>query len=137
ISLVKLVKGEGATRRTKPIPFNCFGETAIVDGNWKLLQVGKGKNAKKQKYELYDLKSDPKESNNLFAAKTEVAMRMQAYMRDWLDSLERSQKGLDYPEQEVRSGEPQPRFWMDVKEYEPYFDAWRQRPEYRSRLKDK
>ena len=38
---------------------------------------------------------------------------------------------------QVNPGEPTPRFWMDVSDYQPYFDEWRNRPEYTSRLKIK
>ncbi len=34
----------------------------------------------------------------------------------------------------VDPSESEPRFWMSVKEYEPYFEEWKKRPEYASRL---
>ena len=131
VSLTKLFT-QNLDRRDKPIPFHCFGNTALLDNNFKLLHGGK-RNGPKQ-YELYDLSSDPKEANNLYAAKPDLARRMQARMTQWQASMNASITGKDYPEGRLLPGDPQPRFWMEVDAYRPYFDEWRKRWEYRSRL---
>lgn len=122
-------------RREKPIPFNCFGETAIIDNDMKLLRVGQNSTEKDNHFELYNLRNDPKESVNLMDSDSDAASRLEAIMRNWLDELDASIRGKDYPEGEVHPGEPAPRYWTDVPAYRPYFDDWRNRPEYKSSLK--
>lgn len=126
---------ESWSKREKPISFNCFGNSALLDNNYKLLLNGKGK--KKKSFELYDLATDPKESKNLYDSNRDVAARMTAQLEVRNKSIEDSLAGKDYPEGRVNKGEPEPRFWMTVDAYRPYFDEWRKRPEYASRLKVK
>ncbi len=136
ISLVALFSNETDNPRQKPIPFHCFGETALIDNDYKLLQVGRG-NGAQQIWELYNLKNDPAETDNLVESEPEIARRMRGEMAKWLISLQASVRGEDYPEGSVNPGEPKPRFWMDVDAYRPFFDAWRKRPEYASRLRSR
>ncbi len=121
------------SRRTKPIAFSCFGDSAIIDNDFKLLHVGK----KQKKYELYDLASDPSETKNLLTERADVADKLEKQLTAWREELSESIAGKDYPEGTVLPGEPEPRQWTAVESYRPYFDAWRDRPEYRSRLKGK
>ena len=131
VSLVPLLTQE-VGRRTKPIPFHYSDNSVVLDNNFKLLFIGK-----KKRYELYDLDSDPGESNNLFAQKPELAERMKSLMDQWDDSRDASVAGEDYPEGRLLPGDPAPRFWTDVDAYKPYFKAWENRWEYESRLKGK
>lgn len=131
ISLVPLLEGE-IGRRDKPIPFSCFGEVALIDNDDKLLLVGTGD---EQRYELYDLQRDPTETENLIDEKPELALRMQRMMDAWVESMKASVAGADYPQGKLNPGEPEPRFWTEVEAYEPYFDEWKERPEYESRLR--
>ena len=135
ISLKGLLTRELGERQ-KPIPFSCFGNTALLDNNYKLLHVGKQRDKGPKNFELYDLANDPRETTNLMRKKPAVAKRMQAAMKVWQQSMAASFAGQDYPEGKINAGEPEPRFWTTVKGYEPYFDAWRNRPEYRSRLQN-
>ena len=121
-------------RRAKPIPFQCFGETALIDNEYKLLQLGRNKQAKR--YELYDLDQDPTESKDLYKQETATAERMTAAMTALQTSIQRSFIGADYPEKRLQPADPEPRFWTTVKGYKPYFETWRKRPEYRSRLQN-
>ena len=132
VSLVPLFAQE-IGRRAKPIPFHYSGNSVVLDNNLKLLHVGR----KKRQYELYDLKADPQESNNLFKEKPELAQRMKSLMDQWDDSRDASIAGKDYPEGRLLPGDPAPRFWTDVEAYKPYFEAWENRWEYESRLKGK
>ncbi len=118
-------------RRAKPIPFNCFNQSAWIDNDYKLLHVGK----RNPQFELYNLRQDPAEKRNLLQSHPQVATRMQAELASWLEGLQASVAGQDYPERTVLPGEPEPQFWMEVDAYRPYFDEWRNRPEYESRLK--
>ena len=127
ISLKSLFTAEIA-RREKPIPFACFENAALLDNHYKLIRLGE------QKYELYDLHNDPQEQQNLMTKRPLLAKRMQAALQEWTQSMTASIAGADYPEGRVNPGEPQPRFWTTVPEYEPYFSKWKLRPEYKSRL---
>lgn len=120
------------TKRSKPIPFRYSGRTWLVDNNIKIIGPG-GK--KKSEYELYDLASDPKEQTNLFESDPDLARRMKRLLSRTSESIDASVAGKDYPEGKVLPTEPAPRFWTTVEEYKPYFPAWKERPEYRSRLK--
>jgi len=130
ISLRPLFKNEIA-RRDKPLVFNCFGDTAILDNGMKLLHTGK----KKKQYEFYDLNVDPKEENNQFDPNNEDVARLRNEMDRFKISLKNSITGMDYPSGAVRDDEPEPRAWTDVDAYRPYFKQWSTRPEYRSLLK--
>ncbi|MFK7736080.1 MAG: sulfatase-like hydrolase/transferase [Pirellulaceae bacterium] len=123
--------------RPKPIPFNCFGETAIIDNDWKLLHVGKKKTRKDKRMELYNLAQDPGEQNDLSESEPEKFAQLQSEMDRFLVSLEQSMAGKDYPEGSVNPGEPAPSSWTDSEMYSPFFDDWRDRPEYKRWLKDK
>ncbi len=123
--------GEELTRRQKPIPFRHMGRAALVDNNYKILT----QDIESGDFELYDLAGDPKETNNLAAERPEIARRLQDALWQWNQSVEDSVAGKDYPEGTLDPAEPEPRFWMTLSEYEPYFDEWRERPEYESRLK--
>jgi arylsulfatase A-like enzyme len=130
LSLQPLFSGEIGPR-TMPIPFNCFGDTALIDNDTKLIYNSNNGG----RYELYDLANDPAESRNLMAQKSDVGRRLRQLMKDWQDTLADSRDGKDYPEGRVDPGEPKPKFWTEVEAYKPYFDEWRGRPEYKSRLK--
>ena len=132
ISLTQVMDGV-IQKRGKPIPFQCFGSTVLLDNNMKLLHVGK----KRKQYELYDLAADPREATNLYASRQQVAQRMTAAMTELQNSIANSFAGKDYAEGKLLPGDPAPRFWMDVEAYRPYFDQWRKRPEYESRIKRK
>jgi arylsulfatase A-like enzyme len=134
ISLVNLFEQSEDTPRSKPIPFNYSGETALIDNQYKLLQVGKGKN-KPQSLEIYDLSTDPGETTNLAEERPEVTRRLKLAMEQWQAELAASIAGRDYPEGRVIPGEPEPQHWSDVEGYAPYFEDWKRRPEYRGVLK--
>jgi hypothetical protein len=117
-------------RRQRPIPFRHIGRAALVDNNMKLLT----NDLSGGKFELYDLERDPAETNDLAGQRAEIFQRMRKQLIDWSASVDASFDGEDYPEGKVDPSEPEPRFWTDVKAYKPYFDEWRTRWEYRSRL---
>jgi len=125
---------ENWSKRNKPISFSCFGNSALLENNFKLLLNGKGK---KKSFELYDLATDPIEAKNLYESHSDLAARMTKTLKARNASIENSLAGKDYAEGRVNKGEPEPRFWMTIDAYRPYFDEWRKRPEYASRLKTK
>jgi hypothetical protein len=89
------------------------------------------------KFELYDLENDKAEQNDLSKTHVDVFNRMREQLLQWNESVEKSVAGKDYPEGQVDPNEPAPRFWTDVEEYKPYFEQWRKRWEYASRLTPK
>ena len=144
ISLVRLFNSE-IGKRPKPIPFSFNGSFAIIDNSLKLLYVQPKKKKRqtkdtkdtKTKIEMYDLVSDPHETVNLIDSHPKDAARMIIAMKQWQDSLATSVAGKDYPEGIVTPGNPEPRQWTDLETYRPFFEAWKDRPEYRSRIAPK
>ena len=135
LSLRPLFASELAERQ-QPIAFNCSGQTALVDNRWKILRTD-GKQARRQAatFELYDLSSDPNEAHNVIDREGEVADRLTRQLLDWEASLAASVAGKDYPTGQVAAGEPEPRAWVDVAEYQPYLQQWKSRPEYRETIR--
>ncbi|MGI9474009.1 MAG: N-acetylgalactosamine 6-sulfate sulfatase, partial [Rubripirellula sp.] len=61
------------------------------DGRYKLYSSDQGKH-----WELYDLQTDPNESNDLAATKPEVVQQMAADVSVWQASCKESDKEHDY-----------------------------------------
>ena len=130
VSLVPLMEREIGTRK-KPIPFRHTGRAALIDNNMKLLT----NNLEKDLFALYDLANDPAEQNDIAAKYPDTVQEMRKQLLNWSLGVDASAAGKDYPSGKVDPSEPEPRFWTDVDEYKPYFDEWRNRWEYSSRLK--
>ena len=131
-SLAALFERKIASRK-KPIPFRFAKYGALVDNDYKLVMT----NLRAGSFELYNLKTDPKESKDISKDAPEIFNRMKAAFRKWNASVDASVAGKDYPEGKVRADHPQPRFWMAEERYKPYFEDWRKRPEYAGRLKSR
>lgn len=117
-SLVPLFDGK-TPKRTKGIPFSTKG-AALIDGRFKLVQIGRGKKAK---WELYDLVDDPGESKDLAAKNPEQLKKMVTEMEKTLVSIEASASGKDYPEGRViqpQRGEE----WSKIPEYQKHFETF-------------
>lgn len=71
-----------------------LGPRAIVDGDYKLVIHERANGA--VRYELFHLKRDPAEKNNLFEHEPKVAERLQRQMREWQTSVLHSLTGADY-----------------------------------------
>ena len=104
---------------------------AIIDNEWKMISQPKDQG---RKIELFNLSSDPGESMDKFRPKHPQVIRMRKFLVDARKSIENSVNGKDYPNKVVL---PQPPriFWTDLPEYQKYFQQWKTRPEYESRLK--
>ena len=114
-----------------------IGQHAYNDTFWVNLRVSwlKLVQAKRNgRLELYDLAGDPSESTDLVKSQPEVVRALRKRLEAWIESVDSSVAGGDYPEDKVADGHPQPQFWMKVDAYRPYFEKWRERPEYQSRL---
>ncbi len=126
ISLRKLFEKEIQSRET-PIPFRYMGKGALIDNDFKLLS----QDLKQDEFELYNLKNDPTEKNNLMKNEPEIAKRMIEIYRNWSQSVESSIAGNDYPDG-LTEKDPEPRFWILSPEYKPYLEEFKKRPEFKS-----
>ena len=76
------------------IPAANPGWTAIIDGKWKLHQIPGAK--KEAPTQLYDIHTDPGETNNIAAQHPEVVKELDKKLTAWRDSVVTSTKGEDY-----------------------------------------
>ena len=129
-SLVPLFQRE-IGKRKKPIPFRHIGRAALIDNDMKLLTNA----MQKGKFELYDLANDPSETTDISGENPEIFARLKKEMLTWSNTVDNSVAGKDDPSGMVDEDEPEPRFWTDIEAYQPYFDDWKNRWEYSSRLK--
>ena len=130
LSLVPLFTKEIGPRK-KVLPFRSRGRVAIIDNDYKLISLP---NKREPKLELYNLAKDTAETTNLFDKEPKIARRMQKQLEAANTSIEASVAGKDYPEGKV--GPQPPRiFWTELEAYRPYFEEWKNRPEYKARLK--
>ena len=134
IGLVSLFEGK-SDARPQPLRFRHHGLGAIIDSDGRYKLLTQELEAKKAKFELYDLEKDPGETNDLADSEPEIADRLKADFLKWNATVEASIAGKDYPEGQVNPDQPERRFWTDEEGYKPYFEAWKKRPEYSSRLK--
>lgn len=68
------------------------GPRAILDNRYKLVIDGGHETGR----ELFDVRSDPAETNNLIASHASVADRLERQLREWQRSVLRSLTGADY-----------------------------------------
>lgn len=129
VSLLPLFEKELA-RRAEPIPFRFRGRGALIGNDLKLVSTS----IEDGRYELYDLKEDPRESRDIAESQPEAFERMRSRFLAWNESVEASERGEDYPEGKILEDEPEPRTWMSDKRYTPYLDEWEKRPEYARRI---
>ncbi len=130
LSLKPLFSAE-LSRRDQPIGFRHTNRTAFLDNQYKLINTKVGSD----RFELYDLESDPTEANNIIEQHPRIASRLKSAWSKWNESIEASIAGKDYREGKVIPPDPGPRTWTEVDAYRPYLSEWKKRPEYRSRIK--
>jgi arylsulfatase A-like enzyme len=122
---------EDLARRDQPIPFRYQGQAAFIDNRYKLLST----DLRQDRFELYDLESDPKESKNLANAEPEVFQRLRNAFAAWNDGVEQSVAGKDYAAGRVEPPDPKPISWTESPAYRDYLGDWLKRPEYRRSAK--
>jgi arylsulfatase A-like enzyme len=126
-SMLPVVDGEsiaalfdGKTpERSHPLPFTMKG-TALIDGDLKLLKIGRGKGAK---WALYDLARDPGEKTDVSGDHPEKFQALIAKAEKVTASVEASSEGRDYPEGKVlqpQRGTP----WMDMPQYQKLYPTF-------------
>ncbi len=72
------------------------GHAAWIEGDWKLHRFAASRGA--PKYELYDLKEDPYEKNDISEKHPEKLKRMKSELDVWLRNVISSLNGADYDE---------------------------------------
>jgi arylsulfatase A-like enzyme len=96
VSLIKMLEGKEA-QRTKPLPFMHRGKATWIQGDLKYVTAGK------KTVEVYNLKKDRFEENNLIAEYTEQAKEMDKHIMDWNLSCKDSHAGKDYSNANFKS----------------------------------
>lgn len=71
------------------------GDRTLISGDHKLV-IHEGKKRAEAKVELFDLKADPAEKNDISAQEPERVRELQTKMREWQESVLRSLTGADY-----------------------------------------
>jgi len=72
-----------------------FGHAAWLDGDWKLHRIVEKKTGIVT-WELYDLKTDPAEKQNVTASHVDKVVAYQAALEAWMESVTASLNGADY-----------------------------------------
>lgn len=129
ISLKPLLTTEIA-QRTNPLLFRFQTKVAMVDNRYKLLanRVSEGD------FQLYDLESDPHESQDVSAQHAALFERMKKTLLEWNASVDRSFKGQDYPAHRVQPPDPPSQPWYDSPLYARYLSQWKDRWEFKDYL---
>jgi arylsulfatase A-like enzyme len=97
----ELLQGNVPTSRVEGIQFHNFvdvsamtrdyaGIAAIRDNRYKLVEPTPGA------FELYDMKADPGEQNDLAADHPEITEKLRNQLRTWQSDVEKSLSGADY-----------------------------------------
>ena len=128
ISIKSLFDNDVKKRHNK-IPFRYKNQGALLDNNFKLIATS----IKENKFELYNLKTDPRESQNLATQNTIVFEDMRSEFLHWNQSVDSSLAGRDYPERKVLKN-PESHYWNTDNRYEQFFQEWIKRPEYREQI---
>lgn len=77
--------------RNNEIGFLFRNKMSWVSDRYKLISTNQG-----ETFELYDLLEDKAEKNNILSEKGEIANNMQMALEKWMESVNRSGRGLDY-----------------------------------------
>ena len=117
-------------KRTHAIPFRFQRRAAIIDGDFKLLSA----NLEKDEWNLYDLKNDPGETNDVSKDHPQRFAKMMKEAQAMVVSVDVSAAGKDYPEGKILQT-PRRAFWHQMDEYRPHFERFFKRPEYSSYAK--
>lgn len=86
VSLAPAFKGK-SLKRTEPLYSEHFGNAFIIDGDWKLVgnRVAGNKGTDENKWELYNLKEDRTELNNMAKQMPEKVKEMSAKWMNWAE----------------------------------------------------
>jgi arylsulfatase A-like enzyme len=93
----KLRLDAGEIKQQYPADSDQLGHAAWIEGDWKLHRIG-GKRADKgkEKFELYNLATDPGEKSNVIDDEPQRVKAMQSALAAWQKSVLASLNGADY-----------------------------------------
>ena len=116
-------------KRDNRIPFRYKNQGALIDNDFKLIATS----ISEKKFELYNLRTDPGETQNISTENPRLFTTMKEEFLSWNQSVDSSFAGLDYKEKKVLKN-PESHYWNIDKRYEPFFKEWIKRPEYREQI---
>ena len=116
-------------KRDKRIPFRYKNQGALIDNDFKLIATS----ISEKKFELYNLRTDPGETQNISTENPRLFTTMKEEFLSWNQSVDSSFAGLDYKEKKVLKN-PESHYWNIDNRYEPFFKEWIKRPEYREQI---
>ena len=137
VTLAPLLTGaEPDWERPEPLGFRQNKSAAWIDGDLKLLTTDRNRAAKNSAaWELYDLSADPGETRDLSADRPDAVQALAAAFAEWDASVDASAAGADYPPGSPPAPPHGRRHWASSPEYRPHLERFRQRPEYRARIR--
>ena len=111
-------------KRENPIAFQFGKQQSLVDDRYKLVHNladdrpnSDNGSVPTAKYELYDLRSDPSETDNIMDQYPDIATEMIRQLDEWVVSCQRSDRGEDYQlDLETKVFEPT---WESLAKAEP------------------
>ena len=86
ISLVPFINGESLDGHDT-LAWEHAGNKAIVAGDWKLLYTGWKHSNAKGEYDLFNLKTDPHEMNNVIDDNPEIAAQLKEKHQAWMNKV--------------------------------------------------
>ena len=128
ISITNTFNSNIKTRKAH-IPFRFKNGGALIENNFKLVATS----IKDLQFELYNLKIDPIESDDIAMSNPELFEELKTKFLKWNESVNLSVEGKDYSGG-VLFEQPKSHFWMKDKRYEPYLEEFIKRPEYEKRI---
>ena len=129
ISLFPILNSNIEKRKVK-IPFRFKDKGALIDNDIKLIITS----LSEMKFELYNLKNDPKETKNIANINSDLLLSMTKEYLEWNKTVNSSILGEDYIEKTVFD-QPERRFWWFDEDYKIYLNEFIKRPEYEQRIK--
>jgi len=128
ISITNTFNSNIKTRKAH-IPFRFKNGGALIENDFKLVATS----IKDLQFELYNLKIDPIESDDIAMSNPELFKELKTKFLKWNESVNLSVEGKDYSGG-VLFEQPKSHFWMKDKRYEPYLEEFIKRPEYEKRI---
>ncbi len=129
ISLLPIFNSTEEKRKLK-IPFRFKDKGALIDNDIKLVAIS----LSEKKFELYNLKNDPKETSDISNINSDLFTKMKMEYIEWNETVNLSLLGEDYPEKIVFD-QPESHFWWLDEDYKFYLNEFIKRPEYEQRIK--
>ena len=125
---LKPILTENKDERGSPFGFRLGTQRAWIGDRYKLVSA----DYPREKYQLFDLADDPKETHDLAPEKPELFAAQEKQFAEWNASVDASFAGKDYPEGIVMPKDPPRVSWASRPEYRPYLEQWKNRWEYKT-----